>query len=215
MASKILAVVLALAAFAASAASQLTTGQLATLRADILADGTLAAQPQTGDGAFAIAAAYNGPPAVALVVWRTDAPVKDIFDAINWSLYTPSSALDDATLLLSLTAQQRATQLLAIQTKQLNLQNLTMGRTTVDASKLNVRTGLRDAVISVPAGASGASVSPGGASGATVLTACTRNATRAEKLFVGASAPLGGVTASLMTFEGLITIDDVLAARAN
>jgi hypothetical protein len=49
----------------------LTLAQLQVLKAAILADGALAAQPLTSDGAFAIAAVLNLPASPAFWVWRT------------------------------------------------------------------------------------------------------------------------------------------------
>lgn len=186
----------------------LAPAQLQAIKTEIANDVALSSQPASGDGADAIAGALNALAVPAFPVWRTEAPVKDIFDAINWALYTPVDAADGTAA-----HQER---LLIIQTKQLNLQNMTIGREKLDASKANIRAGLRDAVIQVPAGAAGANVSPGGASGATVLTAMTRSATRAEKVLIAAGGPLvtGGVSASILGFEGLVTVVDVQAARA-
>lgn len=186
----------------------LTPAQLQAIKTEIANDVALSSQAQSGDGADAIATALNALAAPAFQVWRTEAQVKDIFDAINWALYTPVDAVDGSTA-----HQER---LLIIQTKQLNLQNMTIGREKLDASKANIRAGLRDAVIQVPAGAAGVAVAPGGASGANVLNAMIRSATRAEKVLVqaGGQVATGGIAASLLGFEGLITVVDVQAARA-
>lgn len=186
----------------------LTPAQLQAIKTEIAGDPALSSQSASGDGADAIANALNALAAPAFPVWRTDAQVKDIFDAINWALYTPVDAVDGTAV-----HQER---LLIIQTKQLNLQNMTIGREKLDASKANIRAGLRDAVIQVPAGINGALVAPGGVNAGTVLTAMTRSATRAEKVLIQAGGPVTtGVTqASLLGFEGLITVVDVQAARA-
>ena len=185
----------------------LTPAQLATLRADINADATLSALANNGDTAIDIAAAYNATSNPAMSVWRTDAPVNDIYDAIDWTKYTPND-LADVTVIFS-------NRVLLVQTKQMNLQNMLTGRTTLNASKANIRAGLRDAVTALPSGTGGALVSPGGTGGATVLQACIRTATRAEKLFAGAPATTGPTTANLLVFEGAITAQDVSQARAN
>jgi hypothetical protein len=182
----------------------LTTQQLQTLKTAIAADPVLAAKPNNSDGAFDIAAAMNLP--VAANVWRTDARVQAINDAINWSLYTPTDTPDGTATWTN--------RILAIQTKQMNLQLMLQGRDTVDASKANVRAGLRDAVIAVPAGASGAAVSPGGASGVNVMNACIRPGLRIEILLKTGDATTGGVTAAIMGYEGIISYQDVEAARA-
>lgn len=50
----------------------LTSAQLATLKADILADPVLAAYPMNSDGAYAIAQAYNALASPAFTVWKTN-----------------------------------------------------------------------------------------------------------------------------------------------
>lgn len=186
----------------------MTPAQLAAIKADILASPDLSALPNNSDGAFEIARLYNLPASPAFNVWRTDAPVDAILDAVNWSQYTPTDAADNTATYTN--------RMLAIQTKQMNLQNMVLGRTTINAAKVNIRAGLRDAVIAVPAGAGGASVSPGGASGANVLTACVRPATRIEKLLATASQgsdTTGSTTARVMGFEGSVSYQDIEAAR--
>lgn len=181
----------------------MTPSQLATLKADILANADTNTIPMTYAGTEQIRALYNA--ASTTVVWRTEAPVKAIYDAIDWSKYTPTDAADGTTI--------QTNRMLSIQTKQMNLQNMLQGRETIDASKLNIRAGLRDAVIQLPSGASGAMVAAGGASGATVLTACTRKATRFEKLFSTGPVATGAVSANLLVLEGQLSIDDAQAAR--
>lgn len=181
----------------------LTTTQLATLKADILANADMNTQPSSNAGAFAIAALYNV--ASTTDVWRTEASVSGITDAINWATFTPADAADNTATYTN--------RLLIIQTKQINLQSMLQGRTTVDASKANLRAGLRDAVTGLPAGASGAAISAGGAGGITVLNAMTRKATRYEKLFATSTAQTGSVTANLLVVEGAVSVDDIQAAR--
>ncbi|MDO9313388.1 MAG: hypothetical protein Q7T97_02445 [Burkholderiaceae bacterium] len=185
----------------------MTPAQLQTLKAAINADPVLLAFPNNSDGAFAIAAAVNLPASPAVNVWRTEAPVADIIDAINWAQYTPVDVVDATSIYTN--------RLLAIQTKQMNLQMNLQGRESVNASKVNIRAGLRDAVIAVPAGAGGAAVSPGGASGVNVLNACVRNALRVEAILAGADATTGTVTAKLLVFEGSVNYQDIEAARAS
>jgi hypothetical protein len=181
----------------------LTTAQITALKADIAANSDTNIQPMTNAGHAAIAALYNLP--TTTDVWRTEAPVSVIADAINWASYTPVDVPDGTAAYTN-----RA---LVIQTKQMNLQMMLQGRTSVDASKQNIRAGLRDAVTALPAGVSGASVAAGGANGATVLAALTRKALRIEKLFMGSTASTGPVTANLLTYEGAVTADEVATAR--
>ncbi len=183
----------------------MTPAQLQTLKTAILADPVLNAFPNNSDGAFGIAALLNALASPDFMVWRTEVPVTDIFDAITWTNYTPVDSAD-ATVIYS-------NRLLLIQTKQMNLQNMLTGRLTIDASKVNIRAGLRDAVVALPAGVSGASVSAGGASGVTVLTACTRKAKLVEKILNTGNATTGSVTAALLGFEGTVSYQDVDIAR--
>lgn len=182
----------------------LTTAQLQTLKADILAK-SAAGQPFETlypNDLYSIGQWYCQPSATA--VWRTDTPVTSILDAIDWTKYTPNDAAAENSI-----GTQRV---LITQTKQMNLQNMLMGRTTLDCSKSGIRAGLRDAVISVPTGASGANTNPGGASGATVLAACTRMANHIEALLAGADATTGTTTAKLLVYEGQIGRDEVQQA---
>lgn len=191
----------------------LTNAQLQTLKAAINAetDPEFVAYRDAGSTGL-MAQWFNQPSSPEHRVWRTETPVADILDAINWSLYTPSAAVDDATLADSLVASRRTAQLLAIQTKQMNLQSMLQGRERLDCSKATIRSGLRDAVTAVPAGANGGAVNPGGGNGSTVLQACTRNALRGEKVFATASATTGATTAFLLTYQGPVSDFDMTLA---
>lgn len=182
----------------------LTTAQLATLKTAIPANSA----NYTNAGAIAqrdgenIAAWFNK--ASGTAVWGTAIDVQSVYDAIDWTKYTPTDTPDNTA-----TFTNRA---LVIQTKQMNLQNMLQGRTTINGAKANVRAGLRDAVILLPSGTAGAAISAGGASGITVMTALTRFGTNGEVLFITSSPALGGVTAGIMGFEGSLSGSDVLQA---
>lgn len=193
----------------------LSTAQLTALRTAINGNPTWAAFPQTSDGYAGLAQALNQPANPLFSVWRTDAPVSAILDAINFGLYTPNDVVGaaDTDPVLS----RKIGWLLTAQTKQMNLQLMLQGRDRFNAAPPNARGGLRDAVIQLPTGAGGANTAPGGASGVTVLTACTRNATEAEKILATASQgsdTTGTVTARVLGFEGALSGQDVEAARS-
>lgn len=192
----------------------LTTAQYATLRAAIQADPVLNAIPIGGDGDIDIANAFNALAAPDFMVWRTDVPVRDIMDTFNFSAFTPADSMPEGNVDQA-SIQRYAARLLAIQTKQMNLQLMLQGREIVDASLSNFRAGLRDALVGVPAGVNGASVAVAGSSGVNALTVCTRKATRFEKLFAGSNTTTGSVTAAVMTLVGQLSAADVNAARAN
>lgn len=210
LASLCTAVVL-MVSVAIAGAQNLTTAQLQTLNAAIKANPTWSAYPKNSDGHFALAGVLNAPAAPAFKVWRTDAKTTLLIDSINLANYTPNDAIadsDSGDLL-----QRKNGRLLTAQTKQMNLQLMLQGRETLNCSTATVRANLRDAVILLPTGAGGANTSPGGASGATTLTACTRNATEAEKILAGATETTGTVTAAVLGFEGALSAQDVEAAR--
>ena len=183
----------------------LTTAQLQLLKTAINADGALAAQPLDGDGLGVVRDALNALAVPDFIVWLENVLVENIFDAITWVNYTPTDAADSTVIY--------SNRLLLIQTKQMNLQNILVGRNTIDARKSTLRAGLRDAVIQLPAGAGGAFVSAGGASAATVLAVCTGKGTRAEKILTLGPQTTGTTTADIRGFAGNLTSNDIDQAR--
>ncbi len=77
-------VFLATLLFASSAAhSALTTQQVATLRADILASEFAAQCVPSGDGPYNIAAAYNLPKSPTFTVWKSNVTIRETGQAFN------------------------------------------------------------------------------------------------------------------------------------
>ena len=184
----------------------LTSQQKTTLKAAILADATLG--PLFTAGASGVVEqGINTTVSPPFLIWSEAADVAAILNGVDGTKYTPSDtpALGDSQAQAALFLN-RAHQILI---KQQNLIMYTVGRQTLDCRTVGVRTALRDAVINVPAGASGANVSPGGASGVNVMSACVRHATFAEKALAGASTPLGTVQGNDATFIGRVTGDEV------
>lgn len=189
----------------------MTPSQLSSLKAAIVANPAWNNQPMTSGGAYAIAADMNLVASPDFMLWRSDAKVTDILDAVSFDKYTPTDLAGDSdTAPISAAKTNR---LLAIQTKQMNLQLMLQGRDSVNANKANIRASLRDAVIALPSGVGGAATTAGGVSGVTVLTACTRKALVGEKILAGAPAQTGTVTANLIGYEGTVSSDDVQASR--
>lgn len=182
----------------------LTPAQVATLKDSIIAN--TASYPDAvdqRDGPI-IAAFYNTLASPDYLVWRSDASVDDALDAIDFSKYTPTDAADTTTIYTN--------RLGVINIKQMNLQIMLQGRTKINAAKLNIRTALRDAVILIPSGASGANVQAAGAGGVTLMTMLVRKATVFEKLFASSAPTLGGVTANLMAVEGQVQAQQIVDA---
>jgi hypothetical protein len=61
----------------------LTTAQKTTLKNDIAADPVLSLLPNSGDGPYTIAAAYNLPATPAYVVYRTNVGIRETGEAFN------------------------------------------------------------------------------------------------------------------------------------
>lgn len=100
----------------------LTPTQQATLKAAILADPTLNAYPNTGDGNFDLAVHLSQTLAIpAFIVWRTDVPTKDIKKAIVWTEYIAATSVADRDAL-----------------------NLIISNGIVNAADLNIRQGFQD-----------------------------------------------------------------------
>lgn len=188
----------------------MTPAQLDILKAAILADPQLSAQPNNPDGNSAIADALNLPAVPAVMGWSTRAPLSGVVDAVNWATFTPADAPDSTVVFTN--------RLLAIQSKQINLSNILLAcgeGKTLDGSKANVRKGLKDAVTALPAGAGGALVTAGGVGGVNVLNALLRPATRAEVLLKALDLNEPPVTGSIQFgFQGDVQYPDVEAARA-
>lgn len=175
----------------------MTPSQLATLKALVAAEPTLAQAVLTGQDA-AIAAWLNEDASPSYFVWRSTTPASDVMDAITWANLTPADAADGTAAFTN-----RA---LACQAKQLNLQILLQGRESVATGKTSVRGGLSDALTNVPAGAGGTLMDAGWLGAGKVKAAITRLASRAEKALATGSGTSG--TPSALTFEGQVSVND-------
>ena len=170
----------------ATPALGLTLAQSQTLKADILADPILAGQPQTSDGAFAIAAAYNLLAIPDFWVWRTAVPQHEIVGATS-----PDGTTWSWTAYIARSQGERD-----------GWREMFADTGGINASRPNIRQGLAD-IFSGPSGA---------AQRTHLLAIGRRAATRAEKLFatgLGTSA-----SPATMTVEGELTYQDVLTARS-
>jgi len=181
----------------------MTPGQLATLKAYILADPVMAAKPMTSGGSLEIASLLNTAASPAYNVWRSTTTASDILDAITWANLTPVDTPDGTATYTN--------RVLVCQAKQMNLQILLQGRESLATGRTSVRGGLSDALQNVPAGAAGALLDAGWAGGGKVKAAITRAASVVEKVFATGNGT--SATPSLLGFEGPISTDDVQAAR--
>lgn len=185
----------------------LSNNQLVALKAAILSETDAEFVQYRTEGSTGLMAQwFNVPASPPHTVWSTNVDVNSVLDAIDFSQYTPNQT-PDATSAPLFTAR-----LLAIQTKQMNLQNMTLGRDKLNCSRDRVREGLLDAVIDLPSGTNGALRSAAGSGGIRVVNAMTRPATRGEKIFASAQDSTGAVTAFNLGYEGQISDTDVVLA---
>jgi hypothetical protein len=161
----------------------LTTQQLATLAADIAADPVLSAKPNTADGAFDIAAAYNAVVSPAYNVWRSSVPMTEIMrNGFDWTF------VDNLTI-----GKARIWEWMQL-------------TGTIDPSEANVRAGVL-AVFT----AAGMATMRTQIFGHCYRAA--RRIEKLFAVGSGLVASDQGVGPSLMGYEGTITYNDVLTAR--
>ena len=178
----------------------MTPSQLATLKSAILSETAPAfVTLRQANDEQGMADYYNADS--GSVVWQTAAPVSAVQDAIDYTAYTPNGTIDGTAAVTN--------RLLAAQTKQINLQLMLQGKTTLDATPNRVRGALLDATTNLPTGTNGAIQSAAGTDGARVLNALTRPATRGERLYTASATTTGTVSAFRLSFEGNVTAQDV------
>ena len=183
----------------------LNTQQLGTLKIAINANPTWAAYPMTGDGFYDLAVALSKEAAPAFWVWSTDADVKAIRAAVVWANLTPADAPDGT--------QAWANRSLQCQGKQFNLQMIVPFTGTLNASDVNLRNGLQDALQGVRSGAGGAAQDAGWSA---VRSTLARKAKHIEQILADTTNGNGStrVLSATMVFEGEISADDVMKARS-
>jgi len=167
----------------------LTSAQLVILKTDIAADPVLAAYPNTADGNFAIAAAYNLPASPEFIVWRTAVPQSDFTDLTSaeattwsWTAYIARS-----------------------QGERDGWARMFAANGSVNAARANVRQAFLDIFSGTQNNAP--------AQRTHCAAIAKRAATRAEKLFASGT----GSTASpaTMSVEGTLSYQDIEEARRN
>jgi hypothetical protein len=182
----------------------LTTQQAATLKAAIDANPTWSAFPLTGDGYIDLAAALSRQASPNFWVYATDVDVQTIKDAVIWSSLTPTDAPDGT--------QAWTNRSLQCQGKQFNLQLILPVTGPFNASNINARAGLQDALQGVRSGAGGVVQDAGWSA---VRQSLTRRASHFERMFAD-TANGNGSTRSLaatMVLEGAPSHADIEQAR--
>lgn len=177
----------------------LTTAQLASLKAHILASVDPAVIAAIGGGAIGrndteLARLYNLPS--ASVVWRSSMPGDELRNIVTWANMTPAATPDGSALWTN-----RA---LYAQAKQISLQTIVQGQTSIRCGVAGIRAGLQDCLTNLPTVNDG-STQPAGWQA--LRTAMQRFATVAEQVYI---ATVGsGATPEDLAVEGTVTINDI------
>ena len=182
----------------------MTPAQLQTIKAAITANPTWAAFPMSGDGYYDLAVQLNKEAAPTFWVWSTTVDVQALRSAIVWANLTPADAPDGT--------QAWANRSLQCQGKQFNIQNIVPFPGTLNASDVNLRAGLQDALQGVRSGAGGAAQDAGWAA---VRNTLARKAKYIEQILADTATGNGSTRqlSATMVFEGSISDADVMAAR--
>lgn len=182
----------------------LTIEQLTTLKLDIQSKPAFWSNGTQMLSNEQIADYYNTNASPDFMVWSETADVQSIFNAIDWAKMTPPApSAADATGIY----RDRA---LTCQGKQFNLQTMLQGRETINASKINIRAGLQDALTGIPSKADGTNQSAGWA---TVQTTLQKKATNIEKLFsTGTGTAVSPATITSGLSNHLVSPDEVVTA---
>lgn len=150
--------------------SQLTEQQRLAIKSYIANNPSLSQQANIGnyDG---LANAMNQLASPAWSVWRSTVSVDSLTDAIIWANMTPSQSPDGT--------QAWANRALQCQGKQMNLQNLIIGKQVVEVSRANIRAAFQDCLTQLPSAPNGSNQSAGWVA---VQALMQRTATVAEKI---------------------------------
>lgn len=168
----------------------MTPAQNIALKADILADPVLTAQPNDSDGAFAIAAAYNLNASPDFWVWRTSVSREEL---------TNSTSIDGTVFNWT-----GAGYITRAQGEREAFQQIFDAEGRVNPSLPQVR----QAFLDIFSGAA----APAPANRTHLATVARRKATRAEKLFAASGAGTTG-SPGVMGFEGSVSYQDVETGR--
>lgn len=186
----------------------LTPAQSTALKAAIGANPTWAAFPLTPDGFLDLSTALNAQATPAFWVWSRNADLTAIKAAVVWANLTPADTPDGT--------QAWANRSLQCQGKQFNLQLILPQAggfgSTFNASDVNLRAGLQDALTGVRSGVGGASQSAGWTAVQQVLA---RRAKFGEKILADTTTGDGStrVLSANLVFEGDLSAADVQTAR--
>lgn len=193
----------------------LTTAQLTTLKAHVIANADAAVQAAYAAGNDTeLARLYNLPS--AFIVWEPYTSKVAIFGAINWKNFTPLDPVPVAAVPATPTEgekyalQQYTARAKVCQSSQFNIQTLLISPgDTLDMSISNIRNGVKDSLQNLPSGTAGALLDAGWS---TVKTAATRAARVVESVFSTGTGTTG--TPGTLVYIGEVSIDDLGKMRS-
>lgn len=177
----------------------LTTAQLATLKAHILASADPAVIAAIGGGQIGrndtlLAQLYNLPS--ASVVWRSAMPGDEVRNIITWANMTPAMTPDGTALWTN-----RA---LYAQAKQISLQTMVQGQSSIPCGVAGIRAGLQDCLTNLPTANDGGTLAAGWQ---TLRAAMQRFSTVAEQVYIAGTGT--GATPVDLVVEGTVTIANI------
>lgn len=177
----------------------MTPSQLQTLKAAIAAETNQTfVDLRTAADETGMAAWYNAD--AAFQVWKSSTDAASLFNAITWKSLTPADAADGTALFTN-----RA---LVCQAKQINLQIILQGQTSIATGKVSLRQGLTDALLDVPAGASGALLDAGWLGAGKVKATIQRSCNRVERIWATGTGT-ANTPGDLGEFEGTVTVQNI------
>lgn len=141
---------------------------------------------------------YNA--ASTFQVWKSSTDVASLFNAIVWKSLTPADSADGTALFTN-----RA---LVCQAKQINLQIILQGQTSIATGKVSLRQGLTDALLDVPAGAGGALLDAGWLGAGKVKATIQRACNRVERIWATGTGT-SNTPGDLGEFDGSVTAQEV------
>lgn len=133
-------------------------------------------------------------------VWKSSTDVASLFNAITWKSLTPADSADGTALFTN-----RA---LVCQAKQINLQIILQGQTSIATGKVSLRQGLTDALLDVPAGVGGALLDAGWLGAGKVKATIQRACNRVERIWATGTGT-SNTPGDLGEFEGTVTAQNI------
>lgn len=172
-----------------------TPAQIVAIKYAIANDSDMPSNPDAGNNPYLVADLFNSIDANTYY-WRINTDAPEVENSTEWAKFTPVDAADGTALFTNRN--------LVCQSKQITLQTLLQGKTSVNSVKPNIREGFRVALTDIPSGVGGALVDAGWSE---VKVAMTRHGTRLEQLLAGVSGT--SAEPAYTVYDGVISAQEV------